>query len=99
MQRAMKKSNVRRKDVIRAHMLRKKYKLTPEQYDEALLFQGGTCLICRSKPNRARLCVDHDHKTGVVRGLLCSGCNAALGLLKEDTNLLRRAADYLEQKL
>lgn len=53
----------------------KVYGLTPEQYDELLRRQGGRCAICRGRPKSKRLAVDHDHKTGAVRGLLCSRCN------------------------
>lgn len=56
-------------------MIEKTYGLTSEQYDALLERQGGRCAICRARPKSKRLAVDHDHKTGVVRGLLCSRCN------------------------
>jgi hypothetical protein len=56
-------------------MIAKTYGLTPAQYDELLRRQGGRCAICRAKPKSKRLAVDHDHKSGAVRGLLCSRCN------------------------
>lgn len=43
-------------------------------------------------------CIDHDHKTGKIRGLLCGFCNKAIGLLKENINILRNAIHYLEKK-
>lgn len=43
------------------------------------------------------LAVDHDHETGCLRGLLCEGCNRGIGLLRDDPDLLRRAADYIER--
>lgn len=63
-----------------AHAARteKVYGLSPEQYAELLSRQGGRCAICRGRPKSKRLAVDHDHKTGAVRGLLCSRCNAEL---------------------
>lgn len=56
-------------------MVAKTYGLTAAQYDTLLRAQGGRCAICRAKPKSKRLAVDHDHKTGAVRGLLCSRCN------------------------
>lgn len=58
--------------------------------------QGGVCRICANKPpNGKRLCVDHDHETGAVRGLLCQKCNTAIGMLNDDPALVERALDYL----
>jgi hypothetical protein len=88
---------------FRLHIARK-FSLTVEQYNEILASQGGVCKICRKQCDRRRngltkalapLCVDHDHKTGAVRGLLCSKCNSALGLVNDDVETLRRAIDYL----
>lgn len=61
----------------RAHgaMIAKTYGLTPDEYDTLLALQGGRCAICRARPRSKRLAVDHDHKEGDVRGLLCSRCN------------------------
>lgn len=53
----------------------KTYGLTAEQYQLLLDAQGGRCAICRARPKSKRLAVDHDHKTGAVRGLLCGRCN------------------------
>lgn len=58
-----------------AAMVAKTYGLTAADYDALLRLQGGRCAICRAKPKSKRLAVDHDHKTGAVRGLLCSRCN------------------------
>lgn len=79
----------------------KRYGLTPEQARSLYAKQGGLCAICHgpcTKTRLGRLCVDHDHLTGQVRGLLCIDCNAALGKFKDDPSLLRRAAEYLERK-
>lgn len=72
--------------------------MTVEQYEAALTQQGGTCAICKTVSNidGKNFCVDHDHTTGKVRGLLCHKCNAALGHFKDSTALLLKAADYLE---
>lgn len=58
-----------------AGMVERVYGLTAEQYDALLERQGGRCAICRNRPGKKRLAVDHDHGTGEVRGLLCGSCN------------------------
>lgn len=75
------------------------YKLTPEDYYKMLALQQGVCAIYKERASSAltdRLCVDHDHATGQVRGLLCQYCNTALGQMKDNPGLLRMAANYLE---
>lgn len=61
----------------RAHstMVEKTYGITAADYAHMLEMQNGRCAICRAKPKSKRLAVDHDHKSGAVRGLLCSRCN------------------------
>jgi hypothetical protein len=65
-----------------ASRIEKEYGITGEEYDALLRAQGGVCFICQRKPRTKRLAVDHDHKTGEVRGLLCAnnemGCNRAI---------------------
>ena len=76
-----------------------KYGLEPEQYKEMHKAQQGKCAICKEEPKTKRgLHVDHDHETGKVRGLLCHGCNVALGSFKEDVTLLNKAIEYLRSK-
>lgn len=77
----------------------KKFGLNEGDYNALLVKQDYKCAICGradsgSKRTR-RLAVDHDHSTGVVRGLLCDNCNRAIGLFKDDPNSLQRAASYL----
>ena len=69
-------------------------------FDALLASQGGGCAICgyRVKPGGRRLNVDHDHKTGVVRGLLCARCNRGLGWFSDDPQRLKAAAVYLEEE-
>lgn len=82
----------------RARVLRQ-YGLTVAQYDQMLDSQGGVCKLCGSPPKRNRLCVDHCHRTGNVRGLLCPFCNRMLGNWKDNPATFRRAATYLEGAL
>lgn len=56
-------------------MVAKTYGITGDDYEALLKRQGGKCAICRARPKSKRLAVDHDHKSGAVRGLLCSRCN------------------------
>jgi hypothetical protein len=78
-----------------AHGLRTKYGLSPAEYWELLASQGGGCAICASRPGRKRFPVDHDHLTGLVRGILCDQCNQVIGLAAEDPERLARAAQYV----
>lgn len=75
----------------------KKYGLDRRGYDLLLQAQGGRCAICQAHQYEKdrRLGVDHDHDTGEIRGILCTQCNSAIGLLGDDVDLLRRAIEYL----
>jgi hypothetical protein len=75
----------------------KNYGISIDQYEAMLLEQNGVCAICHKAPDKRRLNIDHDHKTGLVRGLLCIKCNRAIGLLKDDTDLLQSAINYLKK--
>lgn len=80
-------------------MYLRKYGITLDQYDEMAEEQDHKCALCgmpETTSNKERLCIDHDHDTGRVRRLLCSNCNRALGLLRDDSVLLRAAAAYIE---
>ena len=75
--------------------------MTYEEYLCLYETQGGACAICgehRELGGVSGLYVDHNHKNGEVRGLLCPACNAAIGMLKEDVELIQRASDYLLSK-
>lgn len=76
----------------------KNYGITAEQYQEIYQYQGECCWICRRAKGtgRKRLSVDHDHKTGYVRGLLCGPCNrGVLGHLRDDPRALFHGIQYL----
>lgn len=75
------------------------YSVTPAQYREMVERQGGRCAICGAseKSTKSRLGVDHCHRTGEPRGLLCGRCNAGIGLLGDSPTRMRKAAAYLAQ--
>ena len=82
-------------------MLQCKFGITLADYDRMFEGQKGLCAICKDPERRiesgivTRLCVDHDHKTGKVRGLLCRRCNSAIGLVNDDIVMLSRCIEYL----
>jgi hypothetical protein len=84
---------------VGAQSMMRNFGITVEEYRRLWDAQDGKCYICLRKPKKGRrLAVDHDHRTGLIRGLLCAEvqrCNHMLGLLREDLEWLRRAADYL----
>jgi hypothetical protein len=69
--------------------------LAREEYDYMFESQGGLCAICGKKPGIKGLAIDHCHKTGEIRGLLCGRCNTALGSFRDDPEILRSAILYL----
>lgn len=78
----------------------KKYGLTPESYLNILNKQNNGCAICKSKDSKRNkvdgFIVDHNHRTGKVRGLLCDKCNKLLGAVNDDIEVLRRIKKYLQ---
>lgn len=75
----------------------RKYEVTPEKYSEMVETQKGKCAICNGvNKNGKHLHIDHCHKTGKVRGLLCMHCNNGLGAFKDNLTLLELAKRYLE---
>jgi hypothetical protein len=81
---------------IRDANLKALYGIGLPHYEELLGNQGGVCAICAREPRGKRpLEVDHDHASGEVRGLLCSNCNRAIGLLDENPELFDRAKEYI----
>lgn len=79
--------------------LKKKFGITIPEYENMLKTQNYCCAICgiHEDDHRTRLVVDHCHKTGKVRELLCSNCNTGIGLLKEDIRNLEKSITYLEK--
>ena len=90
----------------RNNQLKREYGITLDKYNELVSLQCGACAICGDVPcenpdagrNQWCLHVDHDHETGVIRGLICSNCNRAMGLLKDDLSVLQRMLAYLADR-
>ena len=100
-QRAWAKANPDRK---REHLIKCLYGISIEQYMYVLEKQNGVCAICGKEEthkdtngNIRPLAIDHSHKTGEVRGLLCQSCNALLGYSREDKDVLLSTIDYIEK--
>jgi hypothetical protein len=72
----------------------RQYGISAAEYDALLKKQNGACAICRRR-SKGKLCVDHCHLTGMIRGLLCRRCNLGLGMLKDDQASLIAAVAYL----
>lgn len=76
--------------------LKSLYGITVEEYDELLATQDGVCALCfRTSSDGRRLCVDHCHETGAIRGLLCSSCNYSIGCLGDTKESLEKVVEYL----
>ena len=91
------KSNYKEK--VRQYNLKKSFGITPAEYDKKLAEQENKCAICGmvyEGSMRKRFAVDHDHTTGLIRGLLCSGCNTGIGGLGDSVELLEKAIKYLK---
>jgi hypothetical protein len=90
-------------------VLRNRYGVTVDFIEALYEQQDGRCAICQETGLRPAITekrtshvgvlrIDHDHGTGNVRGLLCNGCNLALGYMKDNPERLRAAADYLDRR-
>ena len=76
--------------------VKNKYGISMEDYDKMFLSQNSVCAICKSSTINA-LCVDHNHETGQIRGLLCHRCNLVIGNAKENINTLLETITYLQK--
>ena len=79
--------------------LRRKYNLTPEEYDQMYMTQLGLCSVCHDPFGEEVPCVDHCHSTGKVRGLLHDRCNRVLGQANDSIELLQSAIEYLQKHM
>ncbi len=102
--RVWRKSNPKRLKTIERRATLKKHGVALEEYEFLLKRCGNRCVICNEKETRKNqygitpLSVDHDHKTGKIRGLLCNRCNRVLGMVKDDLNILTEMKSYLGDK-
>lgn len=83
---------------VRRSWLRRKYGITPEEFDAKFAGQGGVCAICGEPPDDPRgynMHVDHCHQTGRVRGILCGSCNRGLGAFHDSVRKLASAIEYI----
>lgn len=94
----------RTSDYKKEAFIKSVYGITLSDYEAMLKKQGGVCAICGQKETRknkytgiCKLHIDHDHKTGKFRGLLCHACNFAIGLFNDNTDILKSAILYLNR--
>jgi hypothetical protein len=78
--------------------IRFKYNKDLEWYDRRLIELGNRCACCGGEPGPKGLFIDHDHKTGEVRDLVCEGCNFMIGHAQDNPDRLRAGAEYLERR-
>ena len=91
------------KDKVRNYFLIKTFGVTLEDYTKIFIAQGEVCAICGDTSTadgtntNKNWPIDHSHKTGAIRGILCRGCNVGIGHLKEDPTLINKAINYLKK--
>lgn len=88
------------RETVRFQKIVSKFKISKEQYLSLLNAQNNKCAICGKGPETERykkLCLDHDHITGEVRGFLCNNCNRCIGLLNDNILILQKAVMYLSK--
>jgi hypothetical protein len=87
-----------------SYHLKANFDISLDDYNEMLVSQSGVCAICKQPETKIRnglvtmLAVDHDHVTGVIRGLLCHRCNILLGHCNDNVSILASAISYLQVK-
>jgi hypothetical protein len=92
--------NERQRNKIQArnHSLKARYAITPEQYAGLMITANHCCQACGRHKSEVKLCVDHSHKTGQVRGILCNSCNVALGHLRDDIEVIESLLVYAKAR-
>jgi len=86
----------RDKEVHFKNHLKRRYNLSLKEHCDLIAKTNNTCYICGNPPHKKGLHVDHSHKTGKVRGLLCARCNWYLAVIEKDPTILNKIKDYLE---
>ena len=93
-------SDPERKFKYRKKWIERTFNIDYSLYEDLLAKQNNVCAICgreETAKNAKYLAVDHDHETGEIRGLLCSACNRALGLLQDKPSIIEKAYKYLRK--
>lgn len=83
-------------------LIKRQYGLSYEDYCNLLKKQNGKCAICDvvgEKIKGKELCIDHNHTTGKVRGLLCHSCNRGIGLMKDNVLIFKKAIKYIQKNV
>lgn len=88
-------SRYKYKQQEREYAIKYRYRLTVEQRDELFKKQNECCAICKTNQDTRGFSVDHCHKTGKIRGLLCNKCNTGLGMFGDNKENLKQAIEYL----
>lgn len=96
-----KKNREKYRAAHRARQIRGRYGIEAEEFDRLMIEQQGLCKICHVQMvigglDHDSVCIDHDHETGRVRGLLCHRCNLGLGGFRDKMALVQAALDYLK---
>lgn len=87
-----------RKERKREQSYRRKYGISIDTYESMLKEQNGSCMIChRAELKDKKLDIDHCHRTGKIRALLCARCNKTIGLLEDDRQLALNMIAYLDK--
>lgn len=84
------------KDNYHERAIYRKYGVTKEQYNDLIVSQDLKCAICGDGTQKKKMFIDHNHRTGVIRGLLCTRCNVGLGMFKDNPEVLSKAIKYLK---
>lgn len=93
------KTYLTHKDYYRNRRLKKTYGISLNQFKDILINQHNRCGICHKKFIEIQPCIDHNHNTGLIRGILCRSCNSGIGLLKDNINILLKALDWVEDQI